>query len=161
MWSTFNLRFISRFGRSYKDFTLPFTLSLSITFTSLSHFHLSLSLLYLSPSLYLSFYLSFSLSSLYHSLAYLMDVFVLVISRKYTSYILELFCFYIIINILVNYCLNFSYACNIYFRLRFVFFKPMFCESKMLPLMRIDWNRHTKSESKSDYCTSENFETTE
>ena len=54
---------------------LPFTLSPYILYISLS---LSLSLLFLPPSLYLSFYLSLSLFSLSFSLAYLMDVFVLV-----------------------------------------------------------------------------------
>ena len=46
-----------RFVRFYEDFTLPFTLSLTIPFTSIPF---TLSLSYLSPSLYLSFYLSFS-----------------------------------------------------------------------------------------------------
>ena len=75
------LHFISRFGRFYEDFPFhSFSLSLSIPFTSLSiSFFLSLSLslslsylslplLYLPPSLYLPFYFSFSLSSLYHSI---------------------------------------------------------------------------------------------
>ena len=79
-----SLRFISRFGRFHEDFSLrafhslyPFRLSIPFTSLSLSPlypFHLSLYLslpllsqsLYLSlplpPSLYLFFYLSFSLS---------------------------------------------------------------------------------------------------
>ena len=57
------LRFISRFGRFKKDFTLPFTLSLSLSLSPLYPFNLSLSL----PLFSLSF-----------SLSYLMDVFVLV-----------------------------------------------------------------------------------
>ena len=74
------LRFISRFGRFYEDLTLTFTLSLSIPFTSLSLSLLSfLSLpLYISPSTFLSLSLLLSLFSLSFSLAYLMDVFVLV-----------------------------------------------------------------------------------
>ena len=58
----------------------PFTLSIPFTSLSLSHFSLSLFLSYLSLPLYISpstFFLSLSFS-LSFSLAYLMDVFVLV-----------------------------------------------------------------------------------
>ena len=71
----------------------PFHLSIPFTSLSLSPLSLSLSLLSLPPSLYLSFYLSFFLSlslllslfSISFSLEYLMDVFVLVIRWSWTS----------------------------------------------------------------------------
>ena len=80
------LRFISPFGRFYDDFTIPFTLSLypfhlSIPFTSLSLSYLSLPL-FISPSTFLFLSLLLSLFSLSFSLAYLMDVFVLVEIRE-------------------------------------------------------------------------------
>ena len=86
------LSFILPFGRFYEElkeksslslYLLPFTF-LSLLSPSLypSPFHFSLSLL--SPSFFLSlFYLSLSLFSLSFSLAYLMDVFVIVNNIKY------------------------------------------------------------------------------
>ena len=58
------LCFISRFVRFYEDFILPFSLFLSLSLSPLYPFHLSLSLSLLFPTspLYLSFYLSFYLS---------------------------------------------------------------------------------------------------
>ena len=73
------LRFISRFGRFYEDFTLPFTLSLYPFHLSIHFTSLSLSLSYLSLPLYISPSIFFlSLFSLSFSLAYLMDVFIFV-----------------------------------------------------------------------------------
>ena len=82
----------------YEDFTLPFTLSLypfhlSIPFTSL-FLYLSLSYLslplYISPSTFLSLSLLISVFSLSFSLAYLMDVFfVLVKSNDHQSWLIK------------------------------------------------------------------------
>ena len=106
--------FISRFRRFHEDFTLhafhslytfhlpiPFTslslsplypFHLSIPFTSLSSLSLSyLSLtLFISPSTFLSLSLLLSLFSLSFSLAYLMDVFVLVSSANYPKWVFRI-----------------------------------------------------------------------
>ena len=99
-------------GKALGENWLPFTLS--IPFTSLSYLSLPL---YVSPSTFLSLSLLLSLFSLSFSLAYLMDVFVLVYNKIKHTLLVKSISITFISDVIIDlqYCNKFAKSLYIFF----------------------------------------------